>query len=149
MSRCDIDNIWDTFHYSAIIFYGAYGLLCCFLPELYCKNVYFRGNWKEIHSTDEIFWYFVIGAGECCIHMALMNIFAYKFANPNNTNFDDWVRAYLIIQIFSWIKWTLTEAYYTWKKVEWVPIGCVHIVLCLIVLSFAITNYIEVEKKCF
>lgn len=147
---CDISDIWDTFHISALVFYGAYGLICCFIPELYCKNIYFRNNWNnEIHSKDKIFEYFVVGAGECCIHMALLTLFIYKFGNPNrNKDIDDWMEAYLIIQILSWIKWTFTEAYYTFKKVEWVPIGCVHIFLCLVVLSMAIANYIEYHNHC-
>ena len=151
-NNCNIDDIWDAFHYSAIIFYGAYGLLCCFAPELYGKHVYFRNKWNdEIHSKDEIFWYFVIGAGECCIHMALMNLFVYKFGKPDGNQSDDisnWIEAYLIIQILSWIKWTLTEAYYTYKEVEWVTIGYVHITLCLGVLGMAIGNYYEVKDKC-
>jgi len=150
MSNCDIDNAWSMFHYSALIFYGAYGILCWFVPELYGKNIYFRGNWEEQHSNDKILWYFMIGAGECCVHMALLTLFAYKFIDPNYAfNMDNWIRFYLVVQVLTWIKWTLTEAYYTYKKVEWVAIGCVHVLLCIVVLSFAIFNYIEVETKCF
>jgi len=148
-SNCDINSIWDTFHYSALIFYGAYGILCWFFTEPYGKHIYFRGNWKELHSTDEILWYFMIGAGECCIHMSVLTLFCYKFAHPDrNDDLSNWVEAYLIIQILTWIKWTITEAYYTYKKVEWVVIGCVHVALCLIVLSMAIANYSEVKTKC-
>ena len=50
MATCNVDNIWDTFHYSALIFYGAYGLLCWFIPETYGKNIYFRNNWKEFQQ---------------------------------------------------------------------------------------------------
>ena len=106
MGTCNVDDIWNTFHYSALIFYGAYGLLCWFIPETYGKNIYFRNNWKEFHSNDGILWYFMIGAGECCIHMALLTLFLYKFAKPDeNNNNSNWLEAYLIIQILTWIKW--------------------------------------------
>ena len=63
---CNVDDTWDSFHFSAIIFYGAYGLLCWFIPDIYGKFIYFRNNWKDdIHSNDKILWYFMIGAGEC------------------------------------------------------------------------------------
>ena len=149
MATCNIDNTWNIFHYSALIFYGAYGLLCWFIPETYGKNIYFRNNWKEFHSKDGILWYFMIGAGECCVHMAILTLFLYKFAKPNGNNVNsNWLEIYLIIQILTWIKWLLTETYYTYKKVEWVPIGCVHVILCSIVLGMAIINYIEVKDKC-
>ena len=143
MSNCNIDNTWITFHYSAIIFYGVYGILCWFFPEHYGKNIYFRGNWKEIHSTDGILWYFMIGAGECCIHMALLTLFMFKFANPEVSNMTNWIKIYLEFQIVTWIKWTITELYYTIKKVEWVIVGSLHVTLCLIVLSMAVNNYLS------
>ena len=91
----------------------------------------------------------MIGAGECCVHMALLTLFLYKFAKPDGNNDNsNWLESYLIIQILTWIKWLLTEAYYTYKKVEWVPIGCVHVILCSVVLGMAIGNYIEVKDKC-
>ena len=89
----------------------------------------------------------MIGAGECCIHMALLTLFLSKFAYPDGNN-ETWLSFYLIFQILTWIKWLLTEAYYTYKKVEWVPIGCVHVALCTIVLGMAVANYIEVNDKC-
>ena len=144
---CNENNMWETFHYSALIFYGVYGILCWIFPEPYSKYIYFRGNWNETHSEDTILWYFMIGAGECCIHMALLTLFIFKFGEPNrNNDLSGWLEAYLIIQILTWIKWTITEAYYTYKKVEWVPIGCIHVMLCIIVLCMAIENYVEVEN---
>lgn len=118
MTNCEVGDIWTIFHFSALIFYGVYGILCWFFPEPYGKHIYFRGNWKDIHSKDEILWYFMIGAGECCIHMSLLTLFVFKFGNPSHNDFYDWIIVYLIIQILTWIKWTLTEAYYTYKKVE-------------------------------
>jgi hypothetical protein len=145
----NVNGTWDLFHISALVFYGAYGILCWFFPEIYGKNIYFRGNWKELHSTDTILWYFMIGAGECCVHMSLLTLFIFKFGVPDrNIDLSDWMEAYLIIQILTWIKWTITEAYYTYKKVEWFVIGCVHVTLCLIVLSMAIANYTNVKTNC-
>ena len=150
MTNCNVDDIWATFHYSALLFYGVYGILCWAIPDIYGKHIYFRGNWEEIHSTDKILWYFMIGAGECCIHMALLTLFVFEFGKPDrNSDKHDWMTAYLIIQILTWIKWTITEAYYTYQKVEWVPIGCVHVFLCLVVLTMAVINYHEVEDKCY
>ena len=145
METCDIGKTWDAFHYAAIIFYGAYGLLCCFVPELYSKHIYFRGRWKQFHSKDEIFWYFVIGAGEGSIHMSLLTLFVYKFANPGNSGMLEnrsWLKGYLVFQFLSWIKWMITEAYYTYKGVEWSLIGYIHVFFCGIVLSLAIENYL-------
>ena len=155
MTSCNIDESWAAFHYSALIFYGAYGLLCWFVPKWYGSTIYFRNRWdldNDFHSTDGILWYFMIGAGECCIHMALLTLFMYHFAKPDDNNDDDvtnnWLEMYLIVQVLTWVKWLLTEAYYTYKKVEWVPIGCVHVFLCAVVLAMAIGNYIEVTNKC-
>tara|TARA_B100002019_G_C21234311_1_gene581882 strand:- start:328 stop:786 length:459 start_codon:yes stop_codon:yes gene_type:complete len=147
---CKVNGIWNAFHYSAIIFYGAYGLLCCFFYKPYCEHIYFRGNWKDFHNTDKIMEYMTIGAGECCIHMAIMNYFAYIFADPQkiDSSFTNYLEAYCIIQVLTWIKWTVTEFYYTYTKIEWVPIGCLHIFLCLCVLGMAIANYAEVKGKC-
>ena len=90
----------------------------------------------------------MIGAGECCIHMALLTLFMFKFANPEVSDMTNWIRVYLIFQILTWIKWTLTELYYTVKKVEWVKIGCLHVTLCIIVLAMAVANYMEFENEC-
>ena len=150
MKDCNVNEIWEAFHYSALIFYGAYGIICCFFPNLYCENIYFRNRWNEFHKTDKIFEYMVFGAGECCIHMALLTIFMLKFGKPNrNQDISDWLEAYLIFQILSWIKWTLTEAYYTYTRVEWLPIGYLHTLLCIIVLSLSITNYITIKEECY
>lgn len=152
--NCNINKTWDTFHYSAMIFYFAYGLLCCFAYRPYCKYIYFRGRWdinnNNWHSNDKILEYMTIGAGECCIHMTIMNLFGYIFANPEkiSSNLKEYLEGYLIVQICTWIKWTLTEAYYTYTKIEWVPIGILHIFLCLCVLAMSITNYIEVKDNC-
>ena len=151
MKDCNVEDSWNLFHFSALIFYGVYGILCWFVPEQYGKYIYFRGNWSiENHSKNRILWYFMIGAGECCIHMSLLTIFMYKFGYPNNNqNNPSWVNSYLIMQILTWIKWTFTEAYYTYYNVEWIPIGCVHVFLCTVVLTFAVLNYDEVITKCF
>ncbi len=152
-NECNVDGIWAAFHWSAIIFYGGYGILCWFVPEWYGKTIYFRNRWNlenDFHSTDKIFYYFVIGAGECCVHMSLMNYFGMKFGNPSdNDNLSNWLmHLYCIIQILTWVKWTLTEAYYTYKDVEWPPIGCVHVMLCIIVLALSIQQYVEVSENC-
>ena len=150
-NNCDIDSIWDTFHYSCIIFYGAYGLLCTLVYRWYSRHIYFRGNWEDKHDTDRILEYFAIGAGECCLVMAAFGVFCYKALHPNKTNdngLSDWTEAYLIFQIICWIMWTITEAYYTIEKVEWRTIGCVHVTLCIAVLIMAITNYSEVKNNC-
>lgn len=148
---CNVKDTWDTFHYSALIFYGAYGLLCCFLYKSYCRFFYFRNKWSDNHDNDKILEYMTIGAGECCIHMSILTYFGYKFGYPDgmDSNMEDHLKAYLIIQILSWIKWTLTEFYYTYTDVEWVPLGCLHVFLCLIVLAMACVNYHEVNEKCF
>ena len=49
--NCNINKTWDTFHYSAMIFYFAYGLLCCFAYRPYCKYIYFRGRWDENNNN--------------------------------------------------------------------------------------------------
>lgn len=82
------------------------------------------------------------------VHVSLLTLFVFKFGNPSHNDFYDWIRVYLIIKILTWIKWTLTEAYYTYKKVELFTIGCVHVFLCLVVLAMTVMNYIEFDNKC-
>lgn len=143
-------NIWNVFHSSCIAFYGVYGLLCMFAYRPYSKYIYFRGRWNEFHETDRVFEYFAFGAGECCIVMAVLAMFCNLALHPDKTKANDLTyltKLYLLFQICCWIMWTLTEFYYTYYCIEWPVIGCVHVVLCLIVLSMSIKCYSEVKAK--
>jgi hypothetical protein len=152
----------DTYMYSSMIFYGAYGILCLFFFKWYCRNIYFRGyypknvrwfgakegdlRWTKFHNTDGPMDYMTRGAGECCIVMAYSVVFVIQLiiAIKNIVEGDDPKNYlyigdnFLTVQIVTWLMWTFTEIYYTWKQVEWELIGPVHVILCLIVLSFSI-----------
>ena len=166
----EIKTSLDTYKWGSFLFYLGYGLLCIFIFKTYCRNVYFRGNyphnpkwhgaesgkprWTEFHDKDGPMDYMTRGAGECCIVMAYSVFFAIRWifaimdiaegASPCdylNIGYE-----FLMVQIFTWIMWTFTEIYYTYKQVEWGVIGPVHVILCLIVLSFSITAHVRYDE---
>lgn len=142
---------WNYFHSSCILFYLVYGLLCFFMYVPYCKHIYFRGRWNNAHSQDKILEYFAIGAGECCIVMAVLTTFCYYLMLPEISDFNiinhrPIVYRYVEFQIFCWVMWFLTELYYTVKGIEWPIIGSVHVILCGIVLFQVIMVYLNLQE---
>lgn len=67
MTNYEVVDTLTIFYCSGLIFCCGYRISCWFFPEPYEKHIYFGGNWKNIHSKDEILWYFMIGAGSCVL----------------------------------------------------------------------------------
>lgn len=138
-------NKWSTFHNWCVGFYIIYGILCLVAYRPYSRYIYFRYTWTNFHDTDKIFEYFAFSCGLCCIVMGILTEFCHQSLNPENTMFsvnkEDLTGNYLIFQILCWTCWTLTELYYTFKKIEWCVIGCIHVMLCLFVLILSTECY--------
>ena len=155
----------DLYMWGSFLFYLGYGILCFFLFKTYCRYVYFRGNypencrslwhgaragqprWTEFHDMDGPMDYMTRGAGECCLVMAYSVYFAIAWTyaimhiveGADPCDFVHLGDDFLTIQILTWCMWTLTEIFYTYKKVEWEVVGPIHAFLCIVVLPFSIS----------
>lgn len=116
--------------------------------------IYFWNEFHHMDGPDHEIHYMTRGAGECCLVMAYSVYFAiawtYAIMNiAEGADPCDFVHLgdyFLTIQILTWCMWTLTEIFYTYKKVEWEVVGPIHVIMCIIVLSFSIsenTHYYE------
>ena len=137
----DSYNAINRFHTASGGFYFIYGLICIFFYRPYCRNYYFTQHWTTRHDTDKPLNYMMIGAGECCIVMAILTHYIdimiellYIHVKPPRNCIFTSINAYLIMQMWIWVTWTCTEAYYTWIQVETTWLGIVHVIMCLFVL---------------
>ena len=123
---------YNIFSWACFAFYFGYGIICTLIYKPYCRYIMFP---KWDHDDDKVMEYFVFGAGECCVVMAIL-VLLLKDGVDNHKKSQN-----IIFQVYCWIMWTCTELYYGLTGVEYPIISTIHVILCIIVLYLAIKSY--------
>ena len=123
-----------NFHLLSFLFYAGYAFLCVFAYRPYCRHIYMTPVWTDHHDVDPVLEYMTIGAGQCCLVMAVLTYYCRRCKDP----------AYWTWQTAIWVMFTVNEAYYTWvRHVEPNTTGTVHVVLCSAVLYCAVDGMLK------